>query len=80
MATPEKTTTPAEAPKTETPAAAPASDAKPGKGTKQVSATIDQALYAELTEIRWAVKADKFSDLVAQALAEFAVKHAVSKA
>jgi len=79
MATPEKNV---EAPKTEAPATpgAPASDAKPGKDTKQVSATISKELYGELSEIRWAVKADKFSDLVSQALVEFAAKHGTAKA
>lgn len=41
-----------------------------------VSGSIDQSLKARLEEIRWSRRLNKFSDVVAEALQEYADKHA----
>lgn len=42
---------------------------------KQVSATVSKETYDRLQEIRWDVKADRFTDVVRLAVEEFVAKH-----
>lgn len=50
--------------------------------TKQVSALIELPLYEDLNEYRWAIRAERFSDVVKVALTEYASNHkdAIAKA
>lgn len=41
----------------------------------QVSATISPETYKALQDIRWEVRAERLTDVVAQALDEFVVNH-----
>lgn len=51
--------------------------AKTVKTNKQVNGTISGALHAGLEDYRWENRIDKFGDIVALALQEFADNHGV---
>lgn len=42
----------------------------------QIGTTVDAETAAALSDIRWARKVDKFSDIIREALADYIAKHA----